>query len=368
VRTKRTKQYTKEELENALVVCDHDTKKLKEYLDLGDWSLRNQLDRNGLYEDKRKHSNKKRELVIPSKEELMKSYFDDNLTLLEMGKIYGASNVTVKKWMVNYDIELLTHSQTISQKVVPKIIKTNQENFGYDHYFGSEKGKDEVSKIFIEKYGVPYHPIGDVSKAEVEVLEYFNTLVDGFKNTKIFGIELDGYNPNVNIAFEYCGIFWHKESIKGKDLHYKKYNICKDNGVRLFTIFEDEWIHRKEQVKSFIKASLNKNDHKMFARKLKVEFLNKRDIDVINFIQEHHIQGKPNINNCLGHLVLKTDDVIYSAMSFSIHHRNNKEIVLSRYCIKRNHTIIGGAQKLFKHAINHFKSERSEGIENLNEL
>jgi len=353
-RPKRSKQFSKEELENAIKECNNNKELMVLKLGINSWSLREQLKRNGLNFDDREQSNKKRQIPIPPKEELEKLYNEDNLTLLEIGKHYGTSNVTVKKWMVLYELKLLTHSQTISKKVIPKIKEYNQKNFGYNYYFGSEKGKKKVADKFIEKYGVPYHPIGTTSLAEIEVLEFFNKLEEGFEKAHIFGIELDGYNKNINIAYEYCGIFWHKESIKGKELHIKKYKICSENGIKLFTIFEDEWLNKQEQVKSFIRASLHKNTFKKYARKLHIKMVDGRDIETLNFIEEHHIQGAPNFRTTINHFVLYDEYNIYSVMSFSKHHRNINEIVLSRYCVKKDYDIIGGSSKLFHHASKFF--------------
>ena len=354
-RPKRTIQYTKEELVQAMNMCNNDKNIMSIYLNIGTWSLRQQLKKYNLNVDGRIENNKKSIINIPLKEELEQYYHDNMLTLLEISKIYNVSNVTVSKWMKHYEIKTLTHSETIRTKVIPKIIKSNTEKYGYDHYFSTENAKEKIKNTFIEKYGVPYHPINNVSNAEIEVLQFFNSIYDGYKNTKIFGIELDGYNPNSNLAFEYCGIFWHNESHKGKLLHRKKYEICKNNGIRLITIFEDEWLTRKNQVKSFIKSAFNTNSIKKYARNLRFEILNGRDLRALEFIDNYHIQGKPNVKTSICHMVLFEYDDIVSCMSFSKHHRNLKEIVLSRYCVKSDYNIIGGSSKLFKNAINHFK-------------
>lgn len=353
----KSTQYTKEQLLLAIEQFNNDKIKMAEHLNIGIWSLREQLKKHEINIDKRISACKKRTLSIPNKDELEQLYFQQNMTLLDIGKYYKVSNVTVKKWFVYYDIKLLSHSQTITQKVVPKIITYNNTNYGYDHYFGSDIGKKTVKNTFIEKYGVPWHPIGNESNAELEVLEYFNILVPGFEKKRIYGIELDGFNEELKIAFEYNGLFYHSEKYKGKDLHYKKYKICLDNNIRLFTIFEDEWLNRKNQVTGFIRAALNKNQHKIFARNLYYKEVAGNDYTALMFIENNHIQGMPNKNTCIKHgILIDNENAIYSAMSFSKHPRNNTEIVLSRYCVKNNYTIVGGAQKLFYNIIPTFTS------------
>jgi len=356
-KTRTIVKYTEEQIRN-FCLQHSDKKKLAAVIGLSEYQTRKLLQKMGIESDGRKQANQKRTVPVPSKEELIELYTNQSLTFVEIAKIYNTSNVTVKKWFVNYNIQLLTHSEVITQKVVPKIIKSNLKNYGYEHFFATEEGKKKVADSFIKKYGVPFHPINNTSDAELEVLSYFNSLREGFKKAHIHGIELDGYNEELKIAFEYCGLFWHKEKIKGKNLHFKKYKICTENGIRLITIFEDEWKNKNIQTKGFISSVLRANNHKLYARKLKIEKVDKRHYDTIDFIKQNHIQGSPQITNTICHYIL-TDDTnnIYASMSFSKHHRNGNEIVLSRYCVKIDHDIVGGAQKLFTNALNDFKCD-----------
>lgn len=347
VRSKRSKQISKEDLEFAIEKFDNDKKKIAEYFGIGVWSLREQLKRNNLNYDKRVDSNKKRKITIPPKEELEELYYKDNLTLLDISKIYGVSNVTIKKWMTDHNICLLSHSETVKNKVIPKIIKTNREKYGVDYYYESNDFKEKSANTFMEKYGVPFHPVGNTSLQEIEVLNYFNSLCDGFKKTYMYGFEFDGYNENIKVAFEYCGLFWHTESNKGKKLHINKYEACKKNGIRLFTIFEDEWLQRNTQVKSFIKNSLGYFDNKIFARKTKLYKLDRNDHEAISFLNKYHIQGSPPISIILNHYALYYNGLIVSIFTVGTHHRNPNEIVISRVCIKDGYRIIGGSNKIF---------------------
>ena len=63
-----------------------------------------------------------------------------------------------------------------------------------------------------------------------------NSYRDIFEN----GMELDIYIPSIKTGIEYDGIFWHDK----KSLHReeKKYDICKNNGIRLFRIKEGDFL------------------------------------------------------------------------------------------------------------------------------
>lgn len=93
-------------------------------------------------------------------------------------------------------------------------------------------------------------------KAQQDIEKFINDL--GFAtifNDKqlISPKELDIYIPEKKIAIEYCGLYWHGENTSknsAKNRHIDKLNMCNNIGVRLITIFEDEWLFKQEQVKN----------------------------------------------------------------------------------------------------------------------
>ena len=46
--------------------------------------------------------------------------------------------------------------------------------------------------------------------------------------------ELDIYLPNLNIAIEYNGLYWHGEKNKDKNYHLEKYNLCQEKRTLRF--------------------------------------------------------------------------------------------------------------------------------------
>lgn len=61
-----------------------------------------------------------------------------------------------------------------------------------------------------------------------------NSYKDIFDNR----MELDIYIPSIKTGIEYDGIFWHDS--KGLTREHKKYQLCKENNIRLFRIKEGE--------------------------------------------------------------------------------------------------------------------------------
>ena len=200
-----------------------------------------------------------------------------------------------------------------------------------------------------EKPTITQNAISDwIKNQELEVI----------KNTRkiIPPKELDIFIPSLKLGIEYCGLYWHSEDAgKNRSYHYSKLKDANKEGIRLITIFEDEWISRQDQVKNFLLSIMNKNEHKIFGRKTVVKTIEK-DI-ANNFYDQNHIQGRPGLS--ILHLGLFTTegDKLVGCMSFGPHHRGGKntECILNRLAFLHNHTVYGGASKLLSYAISALK-------------
>ncbi|MCK9477011.1 MAG: hypothetical protein M0R46_13885 [Candidatus Muirbacterium halophilum] len=129
-----------------------------------------------------------------------------------------------------------------------------------------------------------------------------------------------------------------------------KYNMCKDNNIQLLQIFDDDWIYKSDIIKSMILNKFGKTDHKIFARKTKVEIIT--DDDTKAFLIENHIQGYTRSTIKLG---LYFMDELVSVMTFI---KSEENYVLNRFATKLNNNVIGGASKLFKYFIKNYKYEK----------
>jgi hypothetical protein len=234
-----------------------------------------------------------------------------------------------------------------------KAKKTNQKLYGQTNYAKTDEFKERYIKTCLEKYGVP-NPLmlnQTYGKAQGEIKDWLNSL--GFNFTADYKImppkEIDLYDPNVNLAIEYCGLFWHNEmSLEPRNqyYHYDKYLACSSKNIRLFTIFEDEWKEKQEICKSRILSALNLSP-RIYARKCKVVELSKKDFSI--FCEENHLQG----SNQLGFVFygLQYENDLIAAISLGRHHRGRNQIVLDRLCFKKNYAVVGGSSKLFKSCI-----------------
>lgn len=68
--------------------------------------------------------------------------------------------------------------------------------------------------------------------------------------------EIDFYLSKLNLGFEFNGLFWHCDIHKDEFYHFKKYEICKNKGIKLIQFYEDELINEKEKCNNIIKMEL----------------------------------------------------------------------------------------------------------------
>jgi len=93
---------------------------------------------------------------------------------------------------------------------------------------------------------------------EKSLLDFLNSELNGKlisrnNRTILNGKELDFYIPDLNIAIEYNGLYWHKESVRvSKNYHLEKTQACEEKGIKLIHIFENEWLQKQNIVKSIV--------------------------------------------------------------------------------------------------------------------
>jgi hypothetical protein len=205
------------------------------------------------------------------------------------------------------------------------------------------------------------NPIGELSSIkENDLCKFLNEHnIEYIKNDRIVlnGKELDIYIPSHNIAIEFNGIYFHSNAFKTNNYHLEKTEICNSNNIQLIHVFEDEWDHKKEIVKSILLNKLNKVENKIYARKCIIKLVKTKDKS--KFLNENHIQGMVGSSINLG---LYYNDELVSLMTFGKKRlalgnkiKNDNEYELLRFCNKLNTSVVGGASKLLKYFIQTYK-------------
>lgn len=66
--------------------------------------------------------------------------------------------------------------------------------------------------------------------------------------------ELDIWIPSKRIAVEYNGLYWHNEEHCGTTSAFDKWSECRRKGIRLLTVWDDDWRRRRSLVKRVVSS------------------------------------------------------------------------------------------------------------------
>jgi hypothetical protein len=204
------------------------------------------------------------------------------------------------------------------------------------------------------------NPIGKgQSGKEIQLFDFIKSKYGGdiVQNYKINRWELDIYLPDLNIGFEFNGVYWHSNKFKDVKSHLKKTEFFGDRGIRIIHIWEDDWSHKGDIIKSQISNLLNLN-RRIWARKCIVKEISDRET-VEEFLNRNHIQGWVNSNIKIG---LYYEGDLVSLMTFDRFEGRKRmgdgEWNLNRFCNKLGFVIVGGASKILKFFIKKYEPKR----------
>lgn len=253
-----------------------------------------------------------------------------------------AKNKTRQTCLARYGSE----NAMCNPDIKARLVASCMEKYGETN---ASKSPEVISRILSTKqakYGTTA-PIG-VGQEEERIRAWLTSIgVPTIKNhTIILGKELDFYSADHKVAIEYNGLFWHCERFnKDRTSHYNKWKTCRDSGVRLITVFEDEWLGRQEQVKNFLKSVFGKN-RKVFGRNCSVSDVPRQEAE--SFLDRTHIQGAPHTFRYAAGLYSKEKQLL-GVMTFGKHHRGGQDTILSRLSFEDGVSVVGGSSKLFKY-------------------
>jgi len=193
-----------------------------------------------------------------------------------------------------------------------------------------------------------------ISQPQIDIANQIRSLgLTCFENHReiIPPYELDIYVPELFTAIEYCGLRWHSETFgkKTRNYHINKLKLCGEAGVRLITIFEDEWINKTEIVKRRLNHILTNTNNKIYARKCQIREITKEVAK--QFLDIHHLQG---YSGCKYRYGLYHGGELVSVMTFSKPNiskgsRGNSEGIYEINRFASSIIVVGGASKLLNH-------------------
>lgn len=208
---------------------------------------------------------------------LRKKYFKEK---------FGVDNPSKNKIIIN---KIRRHhlEKYYNEKLIPYLKQVNLKPlFDKDNYFGTKKDKIKGTvyyyyfnclichnnfKTYLSDGHKPICPfcnkINNTSKGERELIDFVYKNYNGkieTKNQKLLTgkLELDIFLPDLNLAIEYNGQYWHKLREKQFPGYHKlKAKLCKEKNIKLINISDKNWTHFKEKTKIKILTKIKNNEN-----------------------------------------------------------------------------------------------------------
>lgn len=277
-----------------------------------------------------------KENAIKENRKSLEEKFGRLYTLNELSAMFDRDITTISKVIINLGIE----------KIKGKVLYVRQcDCDSLKDYFSSTENSA-------------------VSFAERTLGEFLSSVYKGkiiFNDRSVLGNnrELDIYVPEMRVAIEFDGLYWHSElpllkqgllSEEEKEIvkyrHLRKTDECSAKGIRLIHIFEDEWTYSRDICKSIILSALGIYKEKIYARKCSIRELSRNEFD--DFMLANHIQGTANTHHRIG---LFHDGLLVQCMGFIRNAHRTGETELNRMATALNTQVLGGFSRLLFHAV-----------------
>ncbi len=264
-------------------------------------------------------------------------------------EIHQRTTITRKE---NFYNSLFTTNR-LNEKVIPLFSKEDYINGGYynNYKFKCLTCNTEFTDC-LEDGDIPRCPIcyKTTSLFEEEIYNFIKSICNynilQHNRTILYNKELDIYIPDLKIAIECDGLYYHSSLHGHKDrlYHINKTLECSKQGIKLIHIFEDEWLYKKDIVKSMLSSLLNKTTDINTDDIKPVSYINSK-----SFLNNNHINGNCKSNIQLG--LYYNNNLVYILTLRSL--RNNNYKIL-RVCSKLNINIVDGFNKLILYFIDHY--------------
>lgn len=170
-------------------------------------------------------------------------------------------------------------------------------------------------------------------------------VVESNTKTVIPPKEIDIFLPEHKIAIEVNGVYWHSMNAGGKErlYHYKKMNLCKHAGIRLYQFWDFEVSKNFDLIVSMIKNACKLNSERIYARKCTPGCLDRATAGA--FLKANHLQGDAKFSRAIG---LFYDGVLVSALYLGKARFRKGWSEVIRFCSARGVNVVGGFSKLIK--------------------
>jgi hypothetical protein len=261
------------------------------------------------------------------------------------------------------------YKNTITNKLLDKydnLISTDNKNY---KFLCENSHEFEISRELLKNritlntvICTVCNPIGSSKSGyEIQLADFIsnNISTEIIRNNRTIldnKYELDIYIPNLKIALEFNGLYWHDELHKENNYHLNKTELCEKQGIQLMHIWEDDWLYKQDIIKSIILNKLGQTPNEILSEKCEIKELNNIKI-IRDFLNNNHIKGFVASKIRIG---LFYENELVSLMTFcnSNISINKNEYELISFCNKLNTNIIGSINKLLNYFVNNYNPEK----------
>lgn len=291
-------------------------------------------------------------------------------------KTYSSKSKLKNNYGCKYCAKRALSPEDFKNRLISLGFKTDDDYSGVHEELSltCEKGhtfNKSYFSVWWDKTKCPKCAVSYSSKGENELADWIKNLIPensiDRNNRKILsGSEIDILVSDKKVGIEYNGLYYHNEMAfisrgyspqEAIAYHQSKFVRALKEGIQLLTIWDYEWEEKPLAVKSRIKSLLGLNSIHYGARETEIKISTDKK-QIKEFLDTYHLQGSAPYTYAF---CLYRKDELLSVMTFGKPHRQNMDansLILNRYCVKYDHTINGGASKLFKFALKNLGVEK----------
>ena len=319
----------------------------------------------------------------PEYREKARKMFNSDVKRQELLNVFGVDNVfklpeyqekVRQSWLEKYGVDnpakseelLLKRKASRMLREISNKEDLNREylenNFIENNLFNLSKCAEYfnlteyAANFFKESFGITTNNMAsDKFTLETELYKFIASLTDKkiirHDREQIHPLELDIYIPDMKLAFEFNGDYWHSVN-KGMPIQYHRHKtqLCEAKGIRLIHVWEHEWMNDREKTEIFIKSLLVKRE-RIRASKCELRLISSKDF--CEFAEKYHLLGSTTSPLKIG---LYYNEKLVSALGL-IYDKKRSHWDLKRYIVGE-YQVMGGFEKMFKFFIENYNPQK----------
>ncbi len=219
-----------------------------------------------------------------------------------------------------------------------KCIREHEYEISSSNYFSRKKNNIILCTIC--------KPIGDLTSfKELELYQFIKSIYTGeIKQSYRDKLEIDIYLPELNIGFEFNGLYYHSNKFKEKNYHINKSDFFNERGIRIIYVWEDDWDLRKEVVKDKIKSSIGLYDVEISSIICDIKLVENNTL-IKEFLLKNNLKGYIKSSIKIG---LFLQDELVFLITFN---KKNNDWTISNICPRLGYDIIGAFDRILDYFI-----------------